>query len=97
MLSWFERLVDPFPDARPATPPHGFFAFLWAATRGLRGVARRADRALGRDRRVRGATCSAMLGSVVDWLAKVQPAKLWAEEGARLLLLAGDPRRQRRS
>ena len=36
MLSRFERLVDPFPDAPPATPPHGFFAFLWAATEGLR-------------------------------------------------------------
>ena len=36
MLTRFERLVDPFPDAPQATPPHGFFAFLWAATEGLR-------------------------------------------------------------
>ena len=31
----------------------------------------------------------AFLGDIVDWLAKVAPAKLWAEEGAHLLLLGG--------
>ena len=36
MLLWFERLVDPFPDAPPATPPRGFLAFLWACSSGLR-------------------------------------------------------------
>ena len=29
-----------------------------------------------------------MLGSIVDWLAKVEPARLWAQERARLLPLA---------
>ena len=28
------------------------------------------------------------LGSIVDWLSKVQPAQLWAQEGPHLLLLA---------
>src|SRR5436309_12923284 len=28
-----------------------------------------------------------MLGGIVDWLSKVQPAQLWAQEGQRLLLL----------
>ena len=36
MFAFFERLVDPYPDAPPATPPRGFFAFLWACTHGLR-------------------------------------------------------------
>jgi len=30
-----------------------------------------------------------MLGAVVDWLAKVPPAKLWDEQGSKLLLLGG--------
>ena len=29
MLSFFEKLVDPFPAAEPAKPPREFFAFLW--------------------------------------------------------------------
>ena len=88
MLSLFERLVDPFPDAPPATPPHGFFAFLWAATGGLRPwlVALTILSALIG---VFEAYLFAMLGDIVDWLAKIEPAKLWAQERERLLTLAG--------
>jgi ATP-binding cassette subfamily B multidrug efflux pump len=31
----------------------------------------------------------AMLGKIVDWLAAIEPARLWEEAGGRLLLLAG--------
>ena len=36
VFAFFERLVDPFPDATPHPAPRGFFAFLWAASKGLR-------------------------------------------------------------
>ena len=36
MFTWFERLVDPFPDTPPATPPPGLMPFLWASTAGTR-------------------------------------------------------------
>jgi ATP-binding cassette subfamily B multidrug efflux pump len=36
VLRYFERLVNPYPDAPPATPPRGFLAFLWACSKGLR-------------------------------------------------------------
>ena len=36
MLSWFENLVHPYPDAPPKAPPRGFLAFVWAATAGMR-------------------------------------------------------------
>ena len=36
MFQWFERLVDPFPDTPPATPPPGLLPFLWASTAGTR-------------------------------------------------------------
>ena len=37
MFNWFERLVHPYPDAAPATPPTGFGRFLWSCTDGTRG------------------------------------------------------------
>ena len=88
MFARFESLVDPYPDALPATPPAGFWPFMWAATLGLRRyiVAMVAfTAAIG----VFEALLFAMLGSIVDWLAKVSPAHLWRDERARLLTLAG--------
>ncbi|CAG1006137.1 Putative multidrug export ATP-binding/permease protein [Burkholderiales bacterium] len=88
MLRKFERLVDPFPDAAPPAPPHGFYAFLWAATRGVRPwlvALTILTAAIG----VFEAYLYGLLASVVDWLAKVEPARLWVDERERLLLLAG--------
>jgi len=36
VFTWIKNLVQPYPDAPPATPPRGFFAFLWACSLGLR-------------------------------------------------------------
>jgi len=86
VLTRFERLVDPFPDAPPATPPHGFFAFLWAATEGLRPwlvVLTTLTAGIG----VFEAYLFGLLGQVVDWLAKVEPAHLWDRERTHLLAL----------
>ncbi|HET9341114.1 MAG TPA: ABC transporter ATP-binding protein [Casimicrobiaceae bacterium] len=88
MLRFFERLVDPFPDAPPARPPHGFFPFLWAATRGLR-IWLAALTLLSAGIGVFEAYLFGILGDIVDWLSKVEPARLWAQESTRLLALAG--------
>ena len=82
MLSLFERLVDPFPDAPPARPPHAFYAFLWAATKGLRPWLV-ALTVLSAGIGVFEAWLFSVLGNVVDWLARVEPARLWDEERAR--------------
>ena len=37
MFRAFERLLHPYPEAEPLLPPKGFFAFVSACTRGLRG------------------------------------------------------------
>jgi len=87
MFSRFERLIFPYPEQAPERPPRGLLPFVWACTRGLRGyialiivlVA-----AVGAFE----ALLFAMLGHVVDWLARVQPQRLWADEGRTLLLLA---------
>ncbi|MCK9513309.1 MAG: ABC transporter ATP-binding protein/permease [Pigmentiphaga sp.] len=36
MLSWFERLLNPFPPEEAPLPPTGLIRFLWACTRGSR-------------------------------------------------------------
>ncbi len=74
----FERLVDPYPPARPTQPPAAFFAFLWRCAEGLRphlavvtlmtaGIA------------AAEALLFSLMASLVDWLAKIKPEELWRE------------------
>ncbi|MES2101576.1 MAG: multidrug ABC transporter ATP-binding protein, partial [Pseudomonadota bacterium] len=87
MFQFFERLVQPYPDAEPEPPPRRFFAFLWACTRGLRPYML----AMTLCTAVIGAfeaLLFAFLGRVVDWLAATTPARLWADQGHNLVLLA---------
>ena len=87
MFTWFERLIHPYPDALPATPPRGFFPFLWNCTRGLR----RYLLAMTLLTAVIGAfeaLLFSMMGHIVDWLAAIKPAALWSEQRSTLLLLA---------
>ena len=88
MFRFFERLVDPYPEATPETPPRGFFAFLWACSKGLRGFLL-ATTLLTAVIGAFEALLFSMMGSIVDWLATVQPAELWSQQGGRLMLLAG--------
>jgi len=87
LFRWFENRVDPYPETPPAPAPRGFFAFLWAGTAGLRpfiGAMTLLTATIGAFE----ALLFAMLGRVVDWLAVVEPARLWDSEGDKLLLLA---------
>jgi ATP-binding cassette, subfamily B, multidrug efflux pump len=87
MFRYFENLVAPYPDAVPAALPRGFFAFLWACARGARryiAAMTLLTAAIG----VFEALLFSILGRVVDWLAKVEPSRLWTEQRAHLLLLA---------
>ena len=86
MLSWFERLVPPFPDSPPEQPPAGFFAFIWSSTQGIRGLIL----LLAILTALIGAfeaLLFAMLGNIVDWLSKVPPHLLWQQEKQNILLL----------
>ena len=87
MFQFFEKLVQPYPEADPVPPPKHFFAFLWACTRGLRPYLAAMTVCAG----VIGAfeaLLFAFLGRVVDWLGATTPARLWADQGHNLLLLA---------
>ncbi|MFC3627477.1 ABC transporter ATP-binding protein [Vogesella amnigena] len=88
MFSWFERRIDPYPDAPPVQPPAGLLPFVWSATAGLRGLILAmtlCTAAIGAFE----ALLFSMLGSIVDWLSHVAPGELWSKEKHNLLLLAG--------
>ncbi|MEO5880931.1 MAG: ABC transporter ATP-binding protein, partial [Caldimonas sp.] len=86
MFERFERLVDVYPAAEPATPPRGFFTFLWQCTLGVRPwiawmtVCTAVTGAFE-------ALLFSVLGGVVDWLAQVPPERLMSERGGALTLL----------
>ena len=87
MFRRFERLVETYPDAKPAIPPRSFFAFLWQCTEGLRPyifTMTLCTAVIGAFE----ALLFAMLGKLVDLLVSVAPALLWAQERHNLLLLA---------
>lgn len=87
MLNLFESLIHPYPEDTPDVPPKTLFAFLYAGTRGLRpliAVMAVLTALIG----VFEALLFGFLGSMVDWLAKMQPETLWAEQGSTLILLA---------
>ena len=87
MLRYFENLVAPYPNTPPPPLPRGFFAFLWACARGVR----RYIAAMTLFTALIGvfeAMLFGMLGHVVDWLAKLEPSRLWTEQRGHLVLLA---------
>jgi ATP-binding cassette subfamily B multidrug efflux pump len=87
MFGFFEKLVSPYPEGAATPLPQGFFPFLWACARGARRYIASMTlltAAIG----VFEALLFGMLGKVVDWLAKVQPARLWTDQRSHLLLLA---------
>ena len=87
MLNLFESLIHPYPEDTPDVPPKTLFAFLYAGTRGLRPlivVMAVLTALIG----VFEALLFGFLGSMVDWLAKMQPETFWAEQGTTLALLA---------
>jgi ATP-binding cassette subfamily B multidrug efflux pump len=83
----FEGLLNPYPEPEIPAPPQAFFAFIWACTRGLRrylaGMAV-CTAAIGAFE----AMLFSIMGHIVDWLGKVDPARLWEVHGSDLLWIA---------
>ena len=88
MFAAFEKLLDPYPNDRVAAPPRGFFPFVWSCTKGARpAIAAMTLFTAGCG--VFEALLFSMMGRIVDWLAKVEPAQLWSLQRGHLLLLLG--------
>lgn len=88
MYRRFERLLPTYPAAEPSVPPRGFWAFVWACSAGARPWLA-AMVLLTASIGAFEALLFAAMGHVVDWLAAVPRAELWAREGRTLLVLAG--------
>ncbi|MDO4724244.1 MAG: ABC transporter ATP-binding protein [Comamonadaceae bacterium] len=86
MLSWFERLLEPFPEPAPQPLPSGSVArFIWACTQGMRKyiallIVLRAAVSIYE------AWLFAFLGQVVDLLAAWQSGAVDAVQQRRVLL-----------
>ena len=87
MLHWFENLLNPFPTREIGSPPTSLWQFLWASTRGMRPYLLGMTIFTGLIGAFE-ALLFAMMGKVVDWLALIPPAELWAREGQHLIWLA---------
>jgi ATP-binding cassette subfamily B multidrug efflux pump len=82
----FERLVAPYPDALPATPPTSFMSFLWRNSEGLRGwllLLTLLTAAIGAFE----ALLFSMMAHIVDLLGKTPPAQFFAQHGGTLWAL----------
>ncbi|HSI57679.1 MAG TPA: ABC transporter ATP-binding protein [Ideonella sp.] len=87
MYRYFESLLHPYPETPPHRPPAGLLPFIWAGTAGTRGYIG----AMALLTALIGAfeaVLFGLLGNVVDWLAKLQPERLWADHGGTLTALA---------
>lgn len=84
MFKWFESRLDPFPEAEPAQPPRGFFAFCRHFTRGSEPflIAVAILMALVA---VTEVWLFAFLGSIVDWLAVQDRESFLANESTKLI------------
>ncbi len=86
MFRYFEKMVAPFPDGDVPPMPRTFWPFMWACATGVRPyIAAMTVFTAGIG--VFEALLFSMLGHVVDWIAKVEPSKLWIEQRHNLLLL----------
>lgn len=87
MFSWFERRINPYPDAAPTLPPKGLLAFCWHYTKPvwpwlvlmslLTTLIALGEVALYR-----------FLGDIVDWLSTANRETFLAQEGMKLVMMA---------
>ena len=87
MLGWFERRVDPFPDAIPEVLPGTFMPFMWACSAGVRTYIAWMT-ALTAVIGAFEALLFSMLGRLIDWLGASSAERFLVEQRTHLLWLA---------
>lgn len=88
MFGWFERRLNPYPQATPSAPPEGLVAFCWHYSRDAAPwlIAMAVLTALISIGEV---LLFGFLGSIVDWLASSDPEGFLAREWVRLAWMGG--------
>jgi ATP-binding cassette, subfamily B, multidrug efflux pump len=90
MYSYFEKLVDPYPDTPDEAikpPPNSFFQFIWQTTDGTRKyifTLTLLTALVG----CFEAALFGMMARVVDWLAEVPAAQWWEQRKSAVIVLA---------
>ncbi len=87
MFAFFERLIPAYPDETPRPAPTRLLPFLWACTKGLRPHLALLTLLSAAIAAFEG-LLFAFMGLIVDWLAAVAPADLWARHGTVLTWFA---------
>ncbi len=84
IFRWFEKRLNPFPDAALPVSTVDLWPFLWRSLKGAKRYlfAMTFFTALIA---VFEAYLFAIIGKVVDWLATVDPSNIWADEGAQIM------------
>jgi len=86
MFRWFERRLDPFPEARHGAPPEGLARFCWHyvkdAAPWLAGLG-----VLTTLIAIGEVFLFGFLGQIVDWLASADRAQFLEREGPRLIAM----------
>ncbi|RFC66555.1 ABC transporter ATP-binding protein [Fulvimarina endophytica] len=89
MFSFFERMVDPFPNTPVEAPPtHSLRAFLWHFARPAWPMLALLAVTTGLFSLIEVSLFS-FLGDIVDWFADTDPSTFLAERGWQLLALSG--------
>ncbi|HHF5449084.1 TPA: ABC transporter ATP-binding protein [Haemophilus influenzae] len=87
IFSWFENRLNPYPESNPTTPKKGLFRFIWSSIAGMKGwILLLAILTVGTG--VMEAVLFQFMGTLVDWLGKFTPEKLWQEKGHLLIGMA---------
>jgi len=87
LFGFFEKRIPPYPASEPAPLPRGFLAFVWACTQGLRGYVLSMALLAGLTAAYEAWLFSVM-GHVIDWLTRVEPAQLLTDYRGPLIALA---------
>jgi ATP-binding cassette, subfamily B, multidrug efflux pump len=86
MFIWFEKLINPFPNAHMPVPANALWPFLWGNIKGLKrylfGMTIFTAMMAAFE-----ALLFAVMGQIVDWLANIKPEALWEQESHSILII----------
>lgn len=87
MFNWFERRLDPYPNALPHMPPKGLWRFVWYYSDGAKGYMLAMAVSSGLIA-VAEVVLFGYLGELVNRLAQTERGHFWTLEGSQLLGMA---------